>query len=61
MGIRDMEAKEAFVRYLIDHPEQRLWQAIRNFSRYGFIFASNDITARDRIDTFYWEGKDAGS
>jgi hypothetical protein len=61
MIVRDEDTKRAFLKYVAEHPELRLWQAIRNFSGYGFIFASNDITARDRIDTFYWEGKDAGS
>jgi hypothetical protein len=49
-----------FGRYIASHPEERFWQALRNWSGYGFIFVSNNMTD-DSVglsDTFYWEGKD---
>ena len=46
--------------YCETHPEQRLWQAIRNWSEQDFIlFGSGDITEKDfkYMDTFYFTGK----
>jgi hypothetical protein len=40
-----------FYMYCMEHPEMRFWQALRNWSGYGYIWA-------DAFDTFYWEGKD---
>jgi hypothetical protein len=28
-----------FIRYCLEHPEERFWQALRNWSGYYFIFA----------------------
>ncbi|MDE2098750.1 MAG: Lar family restriction alleviation protein [Patescibacteria group bacterium] len=46
-----------FTRYCQEHPEQRFWQALRNWSGWGFIVATNkppvDISYHD---TFYWKG-----
>jgi hypothetical protein len=54
-GIRSRQAKESFTAYLEAHPEQRFWQAVRNWSGEAFIFAiGHDSEGRD---TFYWEGR----
>ena len=29
----------SFIEYCLEHPEERFWQAIRNWSQYSFIFA----------------------
>lgn len=56
--------KEEFVKYLEEHPDERLWQAIRNFSGVSFILACDraqfqlDSPFIEPRDTFYWEGKD---
>ncbi len=55
--IRSAETKEAFIKYLADHPEERLWQAVRNFSGYSFILASDILPVEGQLDTFYWEGR----
>lgn len=48
----------SFVIYLIAHPEERFWQALRNWSGYNFVAASNDPVHDIMIhDTFYWEGR----
>lgn len=58
-----------FVKYCERHPEDRFWQALRNWSGRGFILAcdlSGNIECREKdtghtdvaTDTFYWEGKD---
>jgi hypothetical protein len=40
----------SFVAYCKAHPDERFWQALRNWcGKYNFIYAN--------IDTFYWEGR----
>lgn len=57
---RDAKAKLDLLDYFDKHPEERLWQSIRNFSDYAFIYASNKLTDdKDIKDTFYWEDKNA--
>lgn len=49
-----------FIAYCRAHPDQRFWQALRNWSGQEFIKAQNwfgnpwAVT----VDTFNWEGKD---
>ena len=60
---RSAETKKEFVKYLMSHPEQRFWQAVRNFSEYSFIVGSNvtpemmSDSGAVMEDTFYKEGK----
>jgi hypothetical protein len=55
--VRSAETKEAFINYLEEHPEERFWQAVRNFSGYSFILASDILPVDGQLDTFYWEGR----
>lgn len=55
--IRDEKAKQSLIEYINDHPRERLWQAIRNWSGYNFIFAGNKLDKSDAIDTFHLESK----
>ncbi len=49
-----------FARYCAGHPEERFWQALRNWSGFGFVLVTNDPEAkRYAEDTFYWRGKHA--
>ncbi len=41
----------SFFAYLKEHPQQRFWQALRNWSGYGFILAANNREGHN-IDTF---------
>ena len=43
---------KSFVNYCREHPEERFWQALRNWSGHQVILAD------DLRDTFYWEGRD---
>lgn len=50
-----------FVCYCIQHPDERFWQALRNWSGYGFILTTNTVPYEINeetpvLDTFYWEG-----
>lgn len=61
MSVRDEHMKVAFIQYLRAHPNERLFQAIRNFSGYPFLVAMYKIPRADKgeYDTFYIEeGKD---
>jgi len=51
------QTKEDFIKYLNNHKEQRLWQAIRNFSGYSFVLGSDGLPSEYQIDTFYLNGK----
>ena len=62
---RNGEVLQSFIDYCVTHPDQRFWQALRNWSAVAFIFASGvplceiDMpTAGVVEDTFYWEGRD---
>ena len=55
---RNKKILDSFVKYCTEHPEERFWQAIRNWSTYGYIWVSNTV-CRDPncLDTYYWEDK----
>lgn len=55
MTIRSQKTKEAFIKYLEDHPQERFWQAVRNFSKYNYIFGGYSPDKTDAKDTFYEE------
>jgi DNA-directed RNA polymerase subunit RPC12/RpoP len=53
----------SFERYCVRHPHERFWQALRNWSGYGFIYASNippgelhTESEAEFINTFSLEG-----
>lgn len=43
---------ESFEDYCHEHPDERFWQALRNWSEYNFIYGSNLTNFED---TFYKE------
>jgi hypothetical protein len=45
-----------FVRYCQAHPNERFWQALRNWSEADFILYDNSAVTEPK-DTFHWEGK----
>ena len=51
-----------FTEYCLDHPQQRFWQALRNWSNYDFIYGSNKPDNMSEVmsdeyleDTYYKE------
>lgn len=56
----------SFINYCASHPDERFWQALRNWAGMSHIWAckigkspSIDLPATQvshRCDTFYWEG-----
>jgi hypothetical protein len=51
---RNSEVLKSFTEYCLAHPDDRFWQALRNWSTFPFIFAGDPD---DNHDTFYWEGR----
>lgn len=61
------KTKEDFVKYLEEHPDERFWQAVCNFSKVNYVLACDraetmrdgklELNWVDPVDTFYWEGK----
>lgn len=57
MKIRSEKTKKLFIKYLEEHPQERFWQAVRNFSGYPFVIGSNipPEDTENQEDTFYRE------
>ena len=57
---RNEDVLASFTAYCEMHPDQRFWQALRNWSGHSFIIARDyPPTPDDRpqADTFFWEGR----
>lgn len=59
---RNAEVLVDFIKYCLAHPQERFWQALRNWSGKGFIYASEQFfglvhaEACDHLeDTWNWE------
>lgn len=50
---------EEFVEYCNKHPEQRFWQALRNWSGFYHLYGNKFISEDTGyfVDTFYFENK----
>lgn len=53
---RNSELIMSFAQYCAEHPEQRFWQALRNWSKADVIEFKDYWN--NRMDTFHWEGRD---
>jgi hypothetical protein len=45
----------SFAKYLAEHPEQRFWQALRNWSGHLNIWVGNEFSPQD---TFFFNDED---
>jgi hypothetical protein len=54
---KNKKVLDNFVFYCQCHPDERFWQALRNWAGVNFIFIGQFLTTGVQ-DTFYWEGKD---
>lgn len=54
---KNQEMLQSFAKYMMEHPTQRFWQALRNWSDTNFIFMSDATSHEDAKnhlqDTFY--------
>lgn len=59
---RNKKVLESFIEYCEQHPQERFWQALRNWIGVEKIcVCSTDEDNTDfykNVDTFYWEEKD---
>lgn len=63
MENKNKKTLESFNLYCKQNPEERFWQALRNWSKYMFIYGSKDTTSDQNFkaidlcleDTFYNE------
>ena len=55
---KNRKVLEEFIHYCIAHPEERFWQALRNWSSFSTIYGG-ECGREDKglINTFYFEGK----
>ncbi len=53
---KNFDLLSSFMDYCQLHPNQRFWQALRNWSGWAFISASSEVPeyAGGYNDTFYW-------
>jgi hypothetical protein len=54
MKSRNKKQRDSFIEYCKEHPQERFWQALRNWSGYGFVGYS--IDGKEFRDLFYKEG-----
>lgn len=63
---RNSEVLQDFVHYCRTHPDERFWQALRNWCGWSFVEVTDDsfycfghVLNNDRhyVDTFDWEGR----
>lgn len=57
MNTSSSDLLKSFISYCEAHPNERFWQALRNWCGWGFVFVGNmgaDGYVRP-VDTFYWE------
>ena len=58
MKTKALKTAEALVKYIKAHPDERFWQALRNFSGYLKIYGEYENKEVDDVvleDTFYLE------
>ena len=58
--IRSRKQLANFIKHCEEHPQERFWQALRNWSGWPFIYVSENAPYENVVeltDTFYWEGK----
>lgn len=52
---KNRELLISFEKYCVEHPDERFWQALRNWAKIPFLLAKFD--EKNVIDTFYWKRK----
>jgi hypothetical protein len=52
---RNAATLASFIAYCNDNPEERFWQALRNWCGYRFVLVSNSENPNEGLDTFQWE------
>ncbi len=53
---RNREVLRSFTDYCMDHPEERFWQALRNWCGTSYVYVADEKGALQ--DTFCWEKRE---
>jgi len=54
---RNSETLASFVKYCKEHPYQRFWQVLRDWSGYPYVLVRPDPLEDTTADTYYWDGR----
>lgn len=54
---KNKKLKDSLIKYFKDHPNERLWQAIRNWSGLYMIYGATGKPGSYAEDTFFWKKK----
>lgn len=62
MNSRNQSQLDSFVQYCANHPQERFWQALRNWAELAFVLSASGLNLHTNEfegleDTFYWEDK----
>lgn len=55
--VRSEQTKKAFTKYMDEHPDERFWQCVRNFSGQPFVMIG-DIKMDERGNILWPDGLD---
>jgi hypothetical protein len=53
---RNSKVLKDFIKYCEKYPNQRFWQALRNWANVSYLCVADSHDGPE-IDTFYWEGR----
>jgi len=55
---KNIELLQDFAEYCVNHPDERFWQALRNWSGYSYVGVKEIVAdGKEWHDTFYFERK----
>jgi len=57
METKNSKVLADFTEYCVRNPELRFWQAVRNWSGYGYLLTQDFGDGESLRDTYYWEGR----
>lgn len=63
MKTRNSDLLQSFVAYCEAHPNERFWQALRNWCGWSYVLVArpggadhgSDVVIEEMADTFHWE------
>ena len=45
---------QQLTNYMEDHPKERFFQAVRNFSEFNYIYGGNQITNDNKLEDLFY-------
>ena len=55
MKNKNIELLKSFTDYCKENPQERFWQALRNWAKVAFILTTDKLEGGELHDTFYTE------